>query len=404
MTYFNSGIAVASALPTAAALMPSRPRLEMPPARRSGTVAAYTQGMRGFASQHEQLTRMEVVRRLARLKGFAVGDEFTPEPMGQLGQPTYLVPSDTLVGTAHAAALGVHGRQDLFGGVVPRAFIATKAITHPLVETYAQAPEGWRHDFHAAIASAVLRGHSAFNCADAMAAGRKLLAHGSVRVKLVHETGGRGQTVVSDMAELQACLELLDEHNVERYGLVLEQNLTPVETLSVGQVVVGDTTATYYGQQHLTRNNTGREVYAGSELHVVRGGFDALLTSELPDAVRVAVEQALVYDTAVTHLYPGFFASRTNYDIAQGQDAQGRWRSGVLEQSWRLGGATGAELAALEVLAVDPSCNRVHTRCVEAYGEDAQLPAGATLYFQGVDDQLGPMLKYAMVIDDGDAA
>ena len=403
MTSFTSTLAAAQG-PAGLALMSAPPLFDAQSPRRIGSVAAYTQGMRGFSSQHEQLTRMEVVRRLARLKGFQVADEFAPEPSGTPSHTTYLVPSDTLVGTGHAAALGVQGRQDLFGGVVPHAFIATKAITHPLVAGYAQAPEGWRHDFHAAIASAVLQGYSAFSCADAMAAGRKLLEQGPVRVKRVHETGGRGQTVVRDVQELQACLQLLDESSVERHGVVIEQNLHPVETLSVGQVFVDDTTATYYGQQHLTHNNEGKEVYAGSELHVVRGGFDALLTSELPDAVRVAVEQALVYDTAVTHLYPGFFASRINYDVAQGQDAQGHWRSGVLEQSWRIGGATGAEIAALELLVADPSRNRVHTRCVEAYGTAVSVPRGATLYFQGVDDQLGPMTKYAVVLDDGDTA
>lgn len=363
-------------------------------------VMAYTQGLRGFRSQHEQLTRMEIVRRLARLQGCEVGDEFAaPSAL-----PAYLVPSDTLVGTAHAAALGVRGRSDLFGGVVPHAFIATKAISHPLVAADAAAPEGWNPDFHAAVSQAVLRGYSAFSRADALRATVRLMPQDRVRVKRVHETGGRGQVVVCSLAEMEELLQQIPEEEVRQFGLVLEQDLDPVLTFSVGQVHVAGITATYHGKQHLTRNHQGKQVYGGTELVVVRGGFDALLTHELPDPVRIAVEQALVYDTAVAHCYPGFFASRINYDIAQGEDASGQWRSGVLEQSWRVGGATGAEIAALEVLAADPHRNEVHAHCVEAYGDEIPLPEGATLYFQGEDDQLGAMLKYAEVLPGGDAA
>ncbi len=368
-------------------------------AREGGTVMAYTEGMRGFSSQHEQLTRMEIVRRLAQLKRYRPGDELS-RPVGRV----YLVPSDTLV-SGHAAALGVSGCDDLFGGVVPHAFIATKAISHPLVSVDAAAPQGWRHDFHAAIATTVLRGYSAFSRADARLAGCLLLQQDQVaRIKRVCETGGRGQTVVRSQADLDACLNQIDDESLQRDGLVIEQNLAPVRTLSVGQVVVAGITASYHGTQQLTRNNHGKEVYAGSELTVVRGEMAALLDQDLAPQVRVAVAQAIAYDSAVTAFYPDFFASRTNYDIAQGQDAGGEQHSGVLEQSWRVGGATGAEIAALEVLAADPSRNLVRTRCVEAYGPAVSVPPGGTVYFQGVDDRLGAMTKFALVLSDGDAA
>ena len=42
-----------------------------------------------------------------------------------------------------------------------------------------------------------------------------------------------------------------------------------------------------------------------------------------------------------------FFASRRNYDVVAGLDARGQRRCGVLEQSWRVGGASPAELVAL---------------------------------------------------------
>jgi Protein of unknown function (DUF3182) len=54
-------------------------------------------------------------------------------------------------------------------------------------------------------------------------------------------------------------------------------------------------------------------------------------------------------------LAPGFTVSRRNYDVAQGIDGEGQRRSGVLEASWRSGGASTAELAAMKEFAQDPT-------------------------------------------------
>lgn len=369
--------------------------------RSSGTVVPYTEGIAGFRCDHERATRREVVRRLARLKGFVAaeeprGDAWGAGPSG----PVYYVPSDTLVGVERAIALGIRSREDLFGGVVPYAFVATKAITHPLVARDAAAPLGWSHDFHAAVTEAVLPGYSAFSREDAMRAGRELLARGHVRVKLVRETGGRGQTVVRDLESLQACLDGVSDEALAADGVVLERNLADVQTLSVGQVNVAGMVASYCGTQHLTLSSKGHEVYGGSDLLVARGDFHDLLALGLTDAQRVAVQQALAYDAAAHACFPGFFASRINYDIAQGLNAEGEWRSGVLEQSWRAGGATPAEIAALEAFQADPDRKVVRACCSEVHGTNAQLPAGATIYFQGVDDQIGPLAKFAYLCGD----
>ena len=366
------------------------------------TVMPFTQGLRGHASEHEKSTRREVVRRLALLKDCASSDETAQH---QWSGDVYLVPSDTLVGTAEARALGVHSVADLFGGVVPHAFVATKAITHPLVAPDAAAPAHWNPAFAEAVAEAVLPGYSVFSRADAWEAARRLWQLGPLRVKKVCETGGRGQTVVADAAALEACLAGLGgteatDAMIGRDGLVLEHNLREVETLSVGQVTVAGTVASYFGFQRLTPSNSGEMVYGGSDLTVVRGGFEVLRAVAPSEKVRKAVEQALVYDGAAKASFPGFFASRINYDIAQGLDASGRWCSGVLEQSWRAGGATGAEIAALEVFKASPERCAVHARCVEIFGPCEPAPPGATVYFQGVDGRAGPLTKYTMVSTD----
>ena len=361
-------------------------------------VVEYSPQGGGFADTHERITRAAVAQRLAALTGFAYAGEY--DPSARYPDRVYFVPGDTLVGL-EAARVGIAGEHDLFGGVVPYPFVATKVITHPLVEQSAVAPKGWSDTFPSEVQSAVLEGCSVFTAEQAYAAGERLLKHGPVRLKPVNATAGRGQKVIRSLSELTNALAAFDTTELADAGLVLEENLTAVTTYSVGQVRVADLAATYYGSQRLTTDNTGEEVYGGSDLVVVRGDFDALMQLSLPEHIRVAVEQARVYDAATT-AYPGMFASRRNYDVAQGTNARGQWRSGVLEQSWRVGGATGAEIAALEAFRADPGLQVVHTSTFEVYGESQAPPPDATVYFRGVDEHVGWLTKYAVVRAHGD--
>ena len=101
-----------------------------------------------------------------------------------------------------------------------------------------------------------------------------------------------------------------------------------------------------------------------------------------------------MYDDAAFACFEGLFASRRNYDVAEGVDAAGEHRCGVLEQSWRIGGASGAEVAALMAFRDDPSLAVVRASSVEVYGSDVSPPADATVYFQGLDAHAGPLTKY----------
>jgi hypothetical protein len=87
--------------------------------------------------------------------------------------------------------------------------------------------------------------------------------------------------------------------------------------------------------------------------------------------------------------------TRRNYDVIEGTDATGSRRIGVLEQSWRVGGASGAEIAAFEAFADDLDCAAVRCSTVEIYAE-VTPPVGATVYFSGVDPVVGAMTKYAV--------
>jgi len=336
----------------------------------------------------------EVAKTLAVIKGCAfAGDcDASHRPAARV----YVVPSHTLIGHDDAKRLRIRSEQDLFGGIVPFAFIATKTITHPLVGAGSATPEGWSFDFGQRVLDVVLRGFSAFSPDDASVAGVRLLRDGAVRVKKASGIGGLGQAVVVDEKQLDAQICSMPD-DVWRDGVVLERNLQDVTTLSVGRVRVADLLASYIGRQRLTRNNRGAEVYGGSTLTVVRGGFDALLRFATTPQIRTAALQARAYHDAAMQSFAGLVASRCNYDIAQGSDETQRWCSGVLEQSWRVGGASCAEVAALEAFRADAALDVIRASTTEVYGPNPVVPPGAHVYFSGVDEHAGMITKYSQV-------
>jgi hypothetical protein len=175
---------------------------------------------------------------------------------------------------------------------------------------------------------------------------------------------------------------------------VIEQNFDQIETYSVGQTDVADLIATYYGRQLLTEDNQGANVYGGSDLILVRGDYDDLLSLDLPPEARLAIKSARTYEAAASRAFAGWLASRRNYDVARVVDDGGRRSCGVLEQSWRIGGASAAEIAALEAFRADPNLRSVRAACIELYGEHP-VPPDAVVHFQGLDDRVGLITKYS---------
>lgn len=382
-----SGLAIGRDREDALLLSQSRPR---------GTVVVFASKAHYNRCGHEYVTYSEIAKKLAAIKNCDFGGEFDPDRRypGSL----YFVPTDTLVGLDFASRLGIRGELDLFGGVVPFPFVANKTITHSLIAPDARAPEGWSSGLGGQMAEVVLAGFSAFTLPDVRAAGLRLLEQGTVRVKKGCGIGGLGQWVVASEEALDDLLASFDAGEVAQYGLVLERNLSQVSTHSVGQVRVGSLLVTYYGIQHLTCNNAGQQVYGGSSLTAARGDFSVLLQLEELGAEKlVAIERARAYHAAAMVAFPGMFASRCNYDVAQGHDDQGRWHFGVLESSWRIGGASGAEVEALAAFNADPELDFVRVSTTEVYGDNAELPVNAVVYFHGVDTAVGPILKYALV-------
>jgi hypothetical protein len=357
-------------------------------------------------TRHEVAARVAVARSLAALKGFDFAGGYDPSlRRSERSSPVYFVPSETL-SRDEAAHLGIRGADDLFGGVVPYPFIATKTITHPLASPEAQRPDGWSEVFARRVHAVVLPGFSAFTRADALKAAQRLLEHGPVRLKHGRGIGGKGQCVAKDAIEVAAALDAIEPAELARCGLVLEPSLDEEATYSVGQVRVDGLCASYCGTQKATSDNHGHTAYGGSDLVIVRGDYEALEKFPLAEGMRTAIRQARVFDAAAAE-FPGLFASRRNYDVLSGRDARGRRHCGVLEQSWRIGGASGPEVAALEAFRADPGLRAVRACSTEAYGADAVVPAvvprGARVHFRGVDPQAGPLVKYTIVEPHGTA-
>jgi hypothetical protein len=364
----------------------------MTPTPRRKIVVAHS--VRPDAPQHEVQTNKALARWLAQILGCKFGGSYDPDK--HRGRDLYLLPTQTIVGTASAQQLGIRGPDDLWGGFVEHDFICTKAISHGLRSHLAQAPQGWSPLFSERTRNVVLDGLSVFSLEDARPAAEHLLYNGPIRLKPVHACAGRGQEVIKS---LDAFDEILARPDIEKQfseGVVLEQDLSDVVTHSVGQSFIGGRVLSYCGDQYLTKDAHGEEVYGGSNLLVVQGNYDELLKLDLPDDVRLAIEQAQVFDAAANQAYPRFYASRRNYDIAQGLDSNGKSRSGVLEQSWRMGGASSAEVAALQSFVNDPGMRAIRVSSVETY-IDQPLPADAIEVYRGPAENSEFLLKYVTV-------
>jgi hypothetical protein len=366
----------------------------------AGRVLLLTRRPPAGRSRHDDASRAHAGARLAQLLGYAFAGEYGAQDDG--AGHAYFLPDETLL-AADAARLGVRSGADLFGGVAPHAFVATKAITHPLVWPDAHSPPGWSHAVGPLLEGVVLHGYTAFARDDARRAAREVLRRGRARLKRVTGIGGSGQTAVADLDAFDAALAGVADDELATHGVVVEQNLEEAVTYSIGQLEVGGRRIAYYGTQRSVRNHHGHDVYGGSDLVVVRGGVEALERVDMPAHAREALARARRYDAAVARAFPGFFASRRNYDVACGRDDDDGVHVGVLEQSWRFGGASAAEIAALHAFERDAGLDLVLASTHEVYGE-VDVPAHALVSFRGVDPQAGAMTKYCTVEAHGHPA
>lgn len=334
----------------------------------------------------------EAMRVWARVAALSFGgpDDNARHYSGTL----FFVPSDTLIAD-EALELGVSAASKLFGGAVPHPFVKTKAITHELVTEGADRPEGWSAAFGRRTRDSVLPGFTAFSAYDARLAAERLLPRGAVRLKEPLRDGGSGQTAITTLRALDEFLERYPNEVMATHGLVLETNLQRAVTLSVGQIAVGDLLISYHGMQRTVINTTRGDPFTEGPTSSVRVAAGVLDRLSVREEVHIAIAQARLYDWASA--YPGFLASRRNYDVGQGIDGEGQWRSGVFEASWRSGGPSTAELAALTEFARDTALEFVEASAVKEFGRAREAPRGSLIHFQGDGPEDGPILRYTTI-------
>lgn len=359
----------------------------------TGVVVVYFSRFGKPLQTHHKVVLDLGAKAIAKLKGYEFGGHY--DAACDYSGPLFFVPDDTLL-LDEASRLGIRSSNDLYGGVVPHLFVKTKAITHGLVDRHAERPLGWCTAFAERVREIVLPGYTVFSNRDARVAAGRMLVRGPIRVKKPLSASGKDQAVVTTLNELDTVLEKVSADEMVAYGLALEENLRQVRTLSVGHVAVGNLRISYYGTQRTVADNEGRPVYGGSELVCVLGGWEFLDALPMSAEVRAAVVAARRYDEA-TEEFHDFTASRRNYDVAQGIGADGWPQSGVLEPSWRVGGASSAELAALAAFAREPSLKIARASHFEEYGHSRRAPADAIVEFQGDDPEAGPLLRYTIV-------
>jgi hypothetical protein len=191
--------------------------------------------------------------------------------------------------------LGIKGADDLWGGFVEHDFICTKAISHGLRSHLAHAPQGWAPLFSERVRDVVLDGLTVFALDDARPAAEHLLYSGPIRLKPIHACAGRGQEVINSLDAFDEVLARVDAAALFRDGVVLEQDLSKVVTHSVGQSFIGGKVLSYCGDQYLTKDAHGEDVYGGSNAGGA-GRLRRVAGAGPADDVRLAIQQAQVFD------------------------------------------------------------------------------------------------------------
>src|SRR5215831_3201987 len=163
-----------------------------------GTVLIYQSELGLPLRAHQKALLTADAKALATVKQYDFGGQY--DVTKNYARPVYFIPDDTLL-VDEAQSLGIQGPSDLYGGVVPHPFVKTKAITHPLVDTSAERPPGWSFGFAERI------------------------------------------------------------NDIVTYGLVLEENLHRVRTLSIGHITVDSVSFTYHGTQRVTMDNDEQPAY-----------------------------------------------------------------------------------------------------------------------------------------------
>lgn len=298
------------------------------------------------------------------------------------GFPRYFVPLNAL-SQPFATEQGIQTLDDLYGSVVQHHLHGHKGVLHKLVPGgYAPAP--YSRSFAQTVTPAVLPGFTAFSPEDAAQAFTELEGQGHVvRYKDPRQANCRGQAVVENADHAKWLAGQLGEH-LSQQGAVLEANLRNPETFNVGLLHFDGKSYSFIGDQRIAKDTKGAETYVGTTLRMVRGGLGQLAQAPGLDAAKQwGVRQAQTVGDAYDHL--DVMSSRMELDVIQGTSGDSdETLSGVADPALRPGGASSAELLAIEKLRDNPALSEVSTRVDVHFGTPPKSLIGhKTLFFVG---------------------
>lgn len=300
----------------------------------------------------------------------------------------------------------IESEKDFFGGIVPRAYQSTKAIMHPLVNREAACPLGWTHEFPQELVhlDLVLPGFTVFNIEDLRTAFKHLYDKGIHQIRLKDPLAylGMNQFVVTSFQELEQFIsdKIVNNEKLQQYGLVVEENLCPedLKIYSVSFVTVGSHQVQCIGVQRFSQG-----LYSGTDFVIMQTGKHILSESlaqvgifNNEDAQKI-IDKALLFRALLNKHIPEIKTARFNLDIVSGIASiysNGTYelvkRFALLEQSFRVGGASAAEIWGLEYLLGHPSVDAVCASTYYRYGDEAyQTVSGEENLYCGVDSRLG---------------
>lgn len=289
------------------------------------------------------------------------------------GKNYYHIPSKP-ISSADAEKYGIKSSEDIFGGVVEDLLHANKGILHTTLSNTSLHPSGYSQDFPKLIRNAVLPGYTAFSKAEAVEIMKCMNKHGtgSVRLKDPLESDASGQYVITNTIELDNVLSKYSDKNIFENGLVLEANINEAVTLSVGLIIFGNQEYSYFGKQKSVFHN-GRSKYGGTEIAMFRGNFNNLINRvDTGSNLHIAISQTSTVFDAFGTLDP--ILSRANFDVVQGFNNKGEFLSGVTDQSFRLGGASPAEVLAISKLNSDKNIECVNAEVDLIYDPTSKPP------------------------------
>ncbi len=302
----------------------------------------------------------------------------------------------------------IESEKDFFGGIVPRAHQSTKAIMHPLVSREAACPLGWSHEFSQELVhlELVLPGFTVFNIEDIRTAFNHLYDKGVYQIRLKDPLGylGMNQFVVTSFQELEQFIsdKIVNNEKLQQYGLVVEENLCPedLKIYSVSFVTVGSHQVQCIGVQRFSQG-----LYRGTD-HVIMQTGKRIIPELLAQVgifnkedAQVIIDKALLFRALLNKHIPEIKTARFNVDIVSGiasiysnGTCELVKRFALLEQSFRVGGASAAEIWGLEYLLCHPSVDAVCASTYYRYGDEAsQIVSGEENLYWGVDSRLGPI-------------